>query len=655
MRDMTSIMKVAAAGLLAAGALQAAGLPTERPNVVYLLADDLGWGDLGANGGSIPTPRIDRLFKEGVRLDNFMGWCVCSPTRAMLLTGRHPFRVGTGPEVGGELAKEEITVAEVFKANYYATGIFGKWHNGEDPDTPEYRAAFAEAWKAMPNKRPEFGFGANAHGFDEAWVYYGGGADYFTRRTVNNRGPVSWWHNLDYRPQDVGYTEDLITEHALHFIRANKARPFFCYVPFHIVHAPFQAKDSDLAGVDAKVTDETKRLYAAMVQAMDKNVAAILAELDALGLRDNTVVVFTSDNGATKDGSNAPLRGGKHSVCEGGVRLPTVVHWPAGKLAGGAWGGLCGALDMLPTLADMCGLKLPETRPLDGKNVWPALRDKGKSPVESYYWAWRNEDALRAAEWKLHRFTDRFELYNIKADEGEAKDLSKEHPDIVKTLTAQMDAWVASLGAQLSHLPARTAGEKPESLQPKPEGDILEFSVTVTDKAKLRDQLVIHFATPEGRVQATDRLEFDIRFAPDMKPGTAFFSPFLNKEKEQKALFFGKGVGLDQFGREQVTGPLAQGTKGSWEHRIVGLSSFAPNHAGLSAMVFNGGQPGSRKVWLDNLKIRHADGSVTPIWTCAKDARCRPIDDSELFANIRVRTVPASDTMRQNVIAIREK
>jgi arylsulfatase A-like enzyme len=618
----------------------------QKPNVVYLLADDFGWGDVGAHKGTIPTPNMDKLFRQGVELTQFMGWCVCSPTRAMLQTGRHPFRVGTGPEVGGELAKEETTIAEVFKANGYATGIFGKWHNGEDPDTPEYKQAFKEAWKSVPNKSYVTGFGVQAHGYDEAWVYYGGGSDYFTRRTVGGKGPVSWWHNLEYRPQDAGYTEDLITENALNFIRANKARPFFCYIPFHIVHTPLQAKDSDLADVDAKVTDEDTRRYHAMVMAMDKNIASVLAELEKLGLRDNTVVVFTSDNGATKCGSNAPLRGGKHSIYEGGVRLPTVIHWPAGKLAGRTWNGLCGALDMLPSLAALCELKLPATRPLDGKNIWPALRDNGKSPVESYYWAWRNEDALRTDEWKLHRFADRVELYNIKTDEGEAKDLSKDNPDIVKALAAKMDAWVLSLGAQLAHQPARTAGDKPESLAPKPEGDILEFAVTVTDKSKPRDQLVIHFATPDGRVQATDRLEFDIRFAPDMKPGMAFFSPFQNKEAGRKVLFFGRGVGLDQFGREQDSGPLAQGEKGAWEHRVIGLSSFAPNTAGLSAMIFTGGEPGTRKVWLDNLKIRHADNSVTPIWSGKADSRFRKYPDAAPFADINVRVVTAASDDR---------
>ncbi len=608
-----------------------------QPNVVYLLADDLGWGDLSANGGSIPTPRIDRLFQEGVRIDNFMGWCVCSPTRAMLLTGRHPFRVGTGPEVGGELAKEETTIAEAFRAHGYRTGIFGKWHNGADPDTPEYRRAFEEAWKSMPNKTLKGGLGVNAHGFDEAWVYYGGGADYFTRRTVQGRGPVSWWHNREFRPQDAGYTEDLITGHVLEFLRENKDRPFFCYVPFHIVHAPLQAKDPDLAGVDARVTDKTKRVYAAMVQGMDGNVAAILAELDRLGLRDNTIVVFTSDNGATKDGSNLPFRGGKHTVLEGGTHLPTVIHWPNGKLVSGKWDGLCGACDMFPTLMAMAGLEMPATRPLDGKSIWPALRDRSASPVASYYWSWHNEDAIRTADWRLHRFFDHVELYDIRADLGETKNVADAHPDVVKSLTAQMNAWVESLGAALSHQPAPARLDA----KPAPEGEVLEVTVTVTDKAKLKDRLVVPFAGSAGHCEATDYIEFDIATGKNSLPRGFYYSPFKGNDNKSIALEFRRGEGIDQFGRDQSGGPETKGGPGVWEHRVVGLCSEAPGILPRHGLVFQGGKPGTYTVYLDNLRIRHADDTTTPIWTNGKDTRYRSIADSESFVGTRVRSVPA--------------
>lgn len=611
-----------------------------KPNVVYLMADDLGWSDLSSHpGGGIPTPNLDRLFKQGLQLNNFMGWCVCSPTRAMLLTGRHPFRVGTGPETGGELERAETTIAEGFKANGYRTGVFGKWHNGEDPDTPEFRAAFAEAFKDKPNKKFKGGLGANEHGFDEAWVYYGGGADYFTRRTAGGNGPVSWWHNREFRPQDAGYTEDFIVQHAREFIRENKAKPFFCYVPFHIVHAPLQAKEADLKGVDPKVTDETKRTYAAMVQALDKNVGTILGELDQLGLRENTIVVFTSDNGATKNGSNLPFKGGKHSIYEGGTHLPTVIHWPKGNVAGRTWDGLCGALDMFPTLMAMAGLKLPETRPLDGKNIWPALRDNTTSPVESYYWAWRDEDAVRTAAWRLHRYFDHFELYDIRTDISEATNVAAAHPDVVKSLTAKMNTWANSLGAALTHQPA------PMKLntKPAPEGEVLEVTVTVTSKAKPSDRLIVPIANPEGNQFATDYIEYDLAIASESLRRGFFYSPFQGNDNKPMTPGFKRGMGIDQFRREQSGGPEVQGEPVVWEHRIIGMCSSAPGSMARQGLVFKGGKPGTYKVYLDNLRLRHADGRTTPIWTHGKDTRFRKIADSEAFTHISVLAVPVSE------------
>ncbi len=614
-----------------------------KPNVVYLFADDLGWSDISVHpGGSIPTPNIDKLFKQGCELKNFMGWCVCSPTRAMLLTGRHPFRVGTGPETGGELEKAETTIAEGFKANGYRTGVFGKWHNGDDPDTPEYRAAFTEAFKAMPNKKLKGGLGVNEHGFDEAWIYYGGGADYFTRRTVSGKGPVSWWHNREFRPQDAGYTEDFIVQHAMEFIRENKSQPFFCYVPFHLIHAPMQAKEADLKDVDPKVTDATKRTYAAMVQALDKNVGMILAELEKLGLRDNTIVVFTSDNGATKDGSNLPFKGGKHSVYEGGTHLPTVIHWPNGKVNNDTWDGLCGALDMFPTLMAMADAKMPETRPLDGKNIWPALRDKTVSPVESYYWSWHNEDAIRTADWRMHRFFDKNELYDIRNDIGETKNVADANPQVVKSLTAMMNGWSYSLGASLTHQapPAKL------NSKPSPEGEVMEVSVTVTAKAKPNDRLIVPFATFQENIFATDSIEYDIATAPDSLQRGFYYSPLKGNDEKTITIYFKRGEGIDQFGREQANGPEVQGGPGVWEHRVIGLCSSAPGIVPRHGIVFKGGKPGTFKIYLDNLRIRHADGSSTPIWTNTKDTRFKKIVDSEMFANVAVRAVSASDVRK---------
>ena len=645
-----SVVGALVLGCLAAPAARAdSGTP--KPNVVYIMADDVGWGDLSFHGGGVPTPNIDRLCKQGVELTNFMGWCVCSPTRAMLLTARHPIRVGTGPEVGGELSLEETTIAEGFKANGYRTGVFGKWHNGDDPDTPEFQVAFAEAFKQMPNKKHTGGHGANAHDFDEAWVYYGGGADYFNRRTVQGRGPVSWWHNLEFRQNDEGYTDDLVTKYAIEFIRDSKDKPFFCYIPFHIAHAPLQAKGIDLAAIDTekaatlpsanpKATAENKRIHAAMLQSMDKNIAAIVAELERLKLLDNTILVFTSDNGAMAEGSSLPLRGHKHTIYDGGVRLPTVIHWPRGGLVGGKkWNGLCGALDMFPTLIAMTDSKMPQTRPLDGKNVWPALREDRPSPVDSYYFVWHDEDAIRTDRWKLHRFFNRFELYDITTDETESNNVVESNPDVVKTLAAKMDAWADSLGVALSHQPA------PEKYHASaaPDGEVLAVTVTITDKAKPKDRLAINIANWNGTQYATDWIEYDIAFSPNSPKQLPYFSTLEGNNSNPFGTLFKPGIGIDQFGRDQTTGPGIADSKSVWEHRIIGLSCTAPGPLSKHGVVFNGGKPGTYTIYLDNLRIRHADGSTTPLWTNGRDTRAGKLKESELFKDVKIRTVSVAE------------
>ena len=620
--------------------------PQPRPNVVYMLADDLGWSDISAHAGaSLQTPGIDSLFRDGVELNQFMGWCVCSPTRAMLLTGRHPFRVGTGPEVGGELSLQETTIAEVFKSAGYRTGVFGKWHNGEDPLTPEFRAEFERAFADKPNKKPVAGLGVNAHGFDDAWVYYGGGADHFTRRTVKGQGPVSWWHNDELRLRDEGYTDDLVTQHAVEFIRENKDRPFLCYIPFHLVHAPMQAPESELGEVDPRVTDPQKRIYAAMVRALDRNVAKVLAALDESGLRENTIVVFTSDNGATVQGSNAPLRGGKHSLFEGGTRLLTTIRWPQGGLTGGrVWKGLCGACDMLPTLSAMCGIELPSTRPLDGKNVWPALRDNAASPVEDYYWAWHNSDAVRTPEWRMHRYYDRVELFHIGSDMGEARNVAEAHPDIVAKLTDRMNSWAESLRAALSHQRVPERFNAPAA----PEGEVLEIRITISEKAAPKDFMVVPITGMDVPQEATDHIEMDLAVSAETpKRGNWYYSPFNGNPSSGVTVLFKKGECIDQFGRDQTTSPEILTGPETWEHRVVGLCSTAPGPLPRQGMVFRGGRPGTYRVYLDNLRLRHMDGKITPLWTNGKDTRAVKIPENEMFHSIQIRAVDASAVGRR--------
>jgi hypothetical protein len=377
-----------------------------------------------------------------------------------------------------------------------------------------------------------------------------------------------------------------------------------------------------------------------MLHSMDRNIAAILAELEKLGLRDDTIVVFTSDNGAMEAGSSLPLRGHKHTIYDGGVRLPTVIHWPRGGLTGGRkWDGLCGALDVFPTLMAMTGSTIPQTRPIDGKNIWPALRDSQPSPVDSYYWVWRDEDAIRTNRWKLHRFFNRFELYDTKNDEAESTNLADAYPDVVQSLAAKMDDWADSLGAALSHRPAPEKYHAPAA----PEGEVLAVTVTITDKAQPKDCLAINVANWAATQYATDWVEFDIAFSASQPRRRPCYSTLEGNNSRPFGPLFKVGTNVDQFGRDQVTGPGIADGKSIWEHRIIGLSSTAPGPLGKHGVVFSGGTPGTFTIYLDNLRIRHADGSTTSLWTSGKDTRAGRFTTNEFFKDLTIRTVNVAE------------
>ena len=356
--------------MLAAG--QALRAEEPRPNVVVILADDLGWGDLSCHGGTTPTPSLDRLFQEGVELRTMLVTPLCSPTRASLLTGRHPARTGIGPfvinpDTSAHLKPEETTLAEAFKAAGYATAGFGKWHLGNKPTPHE-------------------------QGFDLFCGCAGAAVDYFNRhRQRDDR--LDW--KLNGEPlEEQGYTTDLIRDRAVKYLESCR-QPFFLYVPFTAVHNPQQAAETYLQRVPKTITDPAQRTYAAMVIALDDGVGGILQALQTRGLAENTIVFFASDNGGTPTGNNKPLRGGKHTLYEGGVRSPSVMRWPARLEDGRQTQAMLTIEDVYPTLLSLASVTRPKGLPLDGRDFSDVLLKNAVSPRDTQYWFFLNCDSIR--------------------------------------------------------------------------------------------------------------------------------------------------------------------------------------------------------------------------------------------------------------------
>lgn len=362
-------------------------LGAERPNMVILLADDLGWADVGYHGGPIATPHIDRLAAEGVRLENFHVAPLCSPTRAGLLTGRWPIRCGMGEAVitpwrKWGLATTEHTIAEMLgAAGYQRRGCVGKWHLGH------YKREY------LPRQR----------GFTFFYGHYNGAFDYFTHKRENELD----WHRNEETCHDEGYSTDLIGREAARFIAASKPdEPFFLYVPFNAPHTPFQAKDEDIAKY-VSVEKDKVRTYYAMVDSMDQAIGRILGALEAKGLVENTFVLFMSDNGGINmiPGSNGHWRSCKGGVYEGGIRVPAVVRWPAGIKGDRTVDGLAGYIDVYPTLKALSGSTDAPPNPLDGINLLPIIRGEKKVPTRDWFsyiaQGSPGKLALTAEPWKL--------------------------------------------------------------------------------------------------------------------------------------------------------------------------------------------------------------------------------------------------------------
>jgi arylsulfatase A-like enzyme len=408
-----------------------AGQTGQRPNIVVILADDLGWGDLGVQGGTeIPTPNIDSIAKQGVRFTNGYVSCpVCSPTRAGLMTGRYQQRFGhefnPGPvqqaEANFGLPLSETTLPQRLKAAGYATGLVGKWHLGYKPEYHPLRRGFDEY----------FGFLGGAHSYVDAR------ADALNP-ILRGADPVD----------EKEYLTDAFAREAVSFIQRHQGRPFFLYAAFNAVHNPLQAPEKYTSRF-AHIADPRRRTYAGMLSALDDAVGRILTALREAGLERNTLVFFLSDNGGptlVTTSKNGPLREYKGTVYEGGIRVPFFLKWPAHIPAAKVYDHPVIALDIHPTCTAAAGLTDKPPKPLDGVDLVPFLTGKRTgAPHDALYWRFGERRAIRQGDWKLVMNGESTELFNLRNDIGEQNNLAAAQPARVKELQASYQAWNAQL------------------------------------------------------------------------------------------------------------------------------------------------------------------------------------------------------------------
>lgn len=392
-----------------------------RPNVVIFLADDAGWGDYSHSGNrQVSTPNIDSIATGGVSLDRFFVCPVCSPTRAEFLTGRYHPRGGVrGVSTGQErLDLDEKTVADAFKTAGYATGAFGKWHNGSQ-------------WPYHPLAR----------GFDEYFGHTSGHwGEYFDAPLEENGRMIP----------TQGYIVDVCTDRALRFIDKNRDRPFFCYVPFTTPHSPWAApekdwlrfKDKQIAqratNADKELLDET-RCALAMIENQDWNVGRVLSKLDELGLSQNTIVLYFSDNGPNSMRWTGGMKGKKGTTDEGGVRSVCYIRWPARLPTGHTVTQIAGAIDLLPTLITLANVPRIGEKPLDGRDLTPLLFNRESDwPDRMIFSTWAGRISVRT---QRHRLDDQGRLFDMPADPGQTAPINEREPDIAARLSAAVKAW----------------------------------------------------------------------------------------------------------------------------------------------------------------------------------------------------------------------
>ena len=417
----------------------------ERPNVIIIYADDMGWGDVGYHGfDDILTPNIDKLANDGVYFtQGYVSSSICSPSRCGLLTGVYQQRFTNGqnnrendPHL--ELFKKQAMMPEILKTAGYYSGVIGKWHLGEEESL-------------RPNKR----------GWDEFYGFLGGSHSFFSAKKTYTK-------NLDFRPMyrnnDIidyeGYTTDVFTDEAIDFIKRNHpektGNPFLLYVAYNAVHFPWEAPDKYIQPCNF-IKSQNRRLLAGMVLGMDHGVGRIVETLNAEGLTKNTMVVFISDNGSPRGqlgdmSSTGPFRGWKGDCLEGGTRVPFIIKWPGEIEAGTRYRNPVINLDILPTIASFVGLEDVDKYNFDGVNLLPFISGEilsEKLPHENLYWKRGRDWAIRQGDWKLvveyQKDNNKPMLFNLKNDMGERKNLSNEFPEKVEELKDAYDQWEETL------------------------------------------------------------------------------------------------------------------------------------------------------------------------------------------------------------------
>lgn len=447
--------------LLTALGSQLLGNPS--PNVLLIITDDQGYGDFSIHGNPhLQTPHIDKLGQSGVRFDRFFVNSFCAPTRAALLTGRWPLRTGCHGVTHNREAMRpsEVTMAEALKSSGYHTACIGKWHNGE-----------------------QFPFTPQGQGFNHVFGFNNGHwNNYFDATLLRGTQPEP----------TKGYITDVLTDDAISFITARQKQPFFCYLAYNAPHSPYQVPDKYYDKFKAKGFDEKLSAFYGMCENIDDNVGRLLAHLDELKLADNTIVLFLTDNGGTAGVKtyNAGMRGGKTSVHEGGSRVPLFIRWPAAGWQPHLVKPIASHIDLLPTLLDLCGVKLLDGPKLDGISLRPLLEGKADTWTERTLFTHNPIDetnkypgAVRTQRHRLVReikgpaggskaksndaSANPWQLYDMETDPGQEKDIAREHPDLVQQLAAQYDSWfadISSSGLQRFPLPVGHVGHNPVEL-----------------------------------------------------------------------------------------------------------------------------------------------------------------------------------------------